>query len=60
MSDNFRKSVLNRLPAMPPPMAPTKAPWAEVDEDELEELEGEDTMGSLGAYVFATISVTAS
>ena len=45
---------------MPPPMAPTKAPWAEVDEDELEELEGEDTMGSLGAYVLATISVTAS
>jgi hypothetical protein len=41
-------------------MAPTKAPWAEVAEDELEELEGEDTMGSLGAYVFATISVTAS
>jgi hypothetical protein len=32
-------------------MAPTKAPWAEHDEDELEELEGEDTMGSLGAYV---------
>jgi protein phosphatase methylesterase 1 len=49
MSDNFRKSILNRLPAIPPPMAPTKAPWAEVDEDELEELEGEDTMGSLGA-----------
>lgn len=32
-------------------MAPTKAPWTEHDEDGLEELEGEDTMGSLGAYV---------
>jgi len=51
MSDTFRQSMLQRLPAMPPPMAPTKAPWAEHDEDELEELEGEDTMGSLGAYV---------
>jgi protein phosphatase methylesterase 1 len=60
MSDNFRKSVLNRLPAMPPPMAPTKAPWAEIDEDELEELEGEDTMGSLGAYVLALLLVIAS
>lgn len=56
MSDNFRKAMLNRLPAMPPPMAPTKAPWAEADEDELEELEGEDTMGSLGAYVSAVVS----
>jgi len=55
MSDNFRKSVLNRLPTMPPPMAPTKAPWAEVDEDQLEELEGEDVMGSLGAYVLVAL-----
>ena len=49
MSDNFRQSILNRLPALPPSMAPTKAPWAEADEDEVEELEGEDTFGSLGA-----------
>ena len=55
MSDNFRKSILNRLPTMPPPMAPTKAPWAEVDEDELEELEGEDVIAGLGAYVLATL-----
>jgi protein phosphatase methylesterase 1 len=38
MSDIFRKSVLNRLPAM----APTKAPWAAEDEDAVEELDGED------------------
>lgn len=51
MTDNFRKAMLNRLPAMPPPMAPTRAPWAErdEDEDEIEELEGEDTFGDLGA-----------
>jgi len=34
---------------MPPSMAPTKAPWAEIDDNEVEELEGEDTFGSLGA-----------
>lgn len=48
MSDIFRKSVLNRLPAMPP----TKAPWAE-DEDTVEELDGEyeeqDGIQELGA-----------
>jgi protein phosphatase methylesterase 1 len=49
MSDNFRKSILNRLPAMPPPMAPTRAPWAETDEDEMEELEEGDHMGDLCA-----------
>jgi hypothetical protein len=51
MTDNFRKAMLNRLPAMPPPMAPTRAPWAERDEDkdDIEELEGEDTFGDLGA-----------
>jgi hypothetical protein len=38
MSDIFRKSVLNRLPAMPP----TKAPWAAGDDDTMEELDGED------------------
>ena len=38
-------------------MAPTKAPWAEHAEDELEELEGEDTMGSLGAYVLPRSSL---
>ena len=37
MSDIFRKSVLNRLPAMPP----TRAPWA-ADDDTMEELDGED------------------
>lgn len=44
MSDIFRKSVMNRLPAMLPP---TRAPWAGddegeeemLDDDELEELE---------------------
>ena len=52
MSDAFRKSVLNRLPRMPP----TRAPWAdepkpgEEDEEELEE-EG-DSLGSLNRYVF--------
>ncbi|WOO76535.1 Protein phosphatase methylesterase 1 [Vanrija pseudolonga] len=30
MSDEFRRSILNRLP----PMAPTKAPWATADDDE--------------------------
>lgn len=48
MGDNFRKSILNRLPPMPPPMAPTKAPWAETTGDEVEELEGEDNIGELG------------
>lgn len=60
MSDNFRRAVLNRLPTMPPPMAPTKAPWAEVDEDELEELEGEDVIGGLGAYVLAVLPINRS
>ena len=41
MSDIFRKSVLNRLPAMPP----TKAPWAGDDEDPVEELDGDDEEG---------------
>lgn len=51
MSDTFRKSLLNRLPPMPP----TRAPWAgssgsdEEDEDEKQEqLEGGDTMSELG------------
>jgi hypothetical protein len=47
-SDLFRKSVLNRLPAMPP----TRAPWAEGDEDEdtLEELaEEEEGMSDISA-----------
>jgi protein phosphatase methylesterase 1 len=36
MSDEFRRSILNRLP----PMAPTRAPWAEpTDNDEEEELD---------------------
>jgi hypothetical protein len=30
-------------------MAPTKAPWAETDEDEMEELEEGDFMSDLGA-----------
>jgi hypothetical protein len=32
-------------------MAPTKAPWADIgdDGDDVEELEGEDTMGELGS-----------
>ena len=35
---------------MPPPMAPTKAPWAQTGEDDVEELEGEgeDQFGELG------------
>ncbi len=46
MSDIFRKSVLNRLPAMPPP---TKAPWV-MDDEELEELEDEqDGLSALPA-----------
>ena len=49
MADNFRRSIMNRLPAMPPPMAPTKAPWAETTGDDVEELEGEDGLGDLGA-----------
>lgn len=52
MSDTFRKSVLNRLPPMPP----TRAPWALApsaggeydDDDEEEQLEGGDTMSELG------------
>ncbi|BEI95125.1 hypothetical protein CcaverHIS631_0100740 [Cutaneotrichosporon cavernicola] len=41
MSDEFRRSILNRLP----PMAPTRAPWAEpIDDDEEEEL---DQVGDL-------------
>jgi protein phosphatase methylesterase 1 len=45
MSDIFRKSLLNRLP----PMAPTAAPWAEDDEDIVEELHEEDeAMDGLG------------
>ncbi|GHJ90360.1 hypothetical protein NliqN6_6762 [Naganishia liquefaciens] len=38
MSDIFRKSVLNRLPVMPP----TRAPWAANDDDAMEELDGDD------------------
>ena len=53
MTENFRKSVLNRLPTMPPPMAPTKAPWAQTAGDDVEELDGEgegqDDIGELGA-----------
>ncbi|KAL1413723.1 Protein phosphatase methylesterase 1 [Vanrija albida] len=40
MSDEFRRSILNRLP----PMAPTKAPWA-TEDDEEEELA--DELGDL-------------
>ena len=49
MTDNFRQSIMNRLPAMPPPMAPTKAPWAQTGKDDIEELEGEgeDAIGEL-------------
>ncbi|GFZ48458.1 Protein phosphatase methylesterase 1 [Saitozyma sp. JCM 24511] len=57
MSDNFRKSILNRLPRLPP----TRAPWADGDGDgdgsgggdggEQEELEGGDTMSQLGAML---------
>lgn len=47
MSDEFRRSILNRLP----PMAPTRAPWAEpqvpADEDEEEELA--DEVGDLSS-----------
>jgi hypothetical protein len=44
MSDEFRKSMLNRLSNMPPP---SKAPWA-MDDEELEELEDEqDALGQL-------------
>ena len=48
MSEAFRKSMLNRLPAMPP----TQAPWAgqnEGTEEGIEELEGGDSMGELTA-----------
>jgi len=45
---------------MPPPMAPAKAPWAEVDEDQLEELESEDVMGGLGGYVLAVSPINHS
>ena len=38
---------------MPPPMAPTKAPWAQTAENDVEELDGEgegqDDIGELGA-----------
>lgn len=45
MSDEFRRSILNRLP----PMAPTKAPWAtDGDDDEEEEEELADSLGELG------------
>jgi protein phosphatase methylesterase 1 len=49
MSDAFRKSVLNRLPRLPP----TRAPWADEPAqdghgDEEEELRGGDTMADLG------------
>jgi hypothetical protein len=54
MSDTFRRSLLNRLPPMPP----TRAPWAlapsaggeydDDDDDEEEQLEGGDTMSELG------------
>jgi hypothetical protein len=39
-------------------MAPTKAPWAEPAEDDLEELEGEDEdgIGELGAVSVHKIS----
>lgn len=49
-SDLFRKSVLNRLPAMPP----TRAPWAEGDEDEdtMEELaEEEEGLSDISALL---------
>jgi protein phosphatase methylesterase 1 len=47
-SELFRKSVLNRLPAMPP----TRAPWIQDDEqgeEEMEELDDEegDNLGTL-------------
>ena len=47
MSEEFRKSMLSRLPAMPP----TRAPWAEpVEGDEEEELdEGLNGLGDLDA-----------
>lgn len=45
-NDLFRQSVLNRLPAMPL----TKAPWAEEDEDSMEELaEAEEELSDLAA-----------
>lgn len=61
MTENFRKAMLNRLPAVPPPMAPTRAPWAETDQDadDIEDLEGEDTFGDFGAS-FVAISRFAS
>lgn len=48
MSDEFRRSIINRLP----PMAPTRAPWADPipgagDDDEEEELA--DEVGDLGS-----------
>jgi protein phosphatase methylesterase 1 len=44
-SELFRKSVLNRLPPMPP----TRAPWVqdeeEQEEEEMEELDDEEEEG---------------
>lgn len=49
MSEEFRKSVLNRVPPLPP----TRAPWAEAneadDEEEEEMEEGLGEMAQLGA-----------
>jgi hypothetical protein len=42
MSDLFRQSMLTRLPQLPP----TRAPWAEEDEDGMEEMQGEEAEGN--------------
>lgn len=54
MSDMFRKSMLNKLPQLPP----TRAPWADepdvedIDEEDEENEQG-DAIGELGP-VYAT------
>ncbi|CAK9784011.1 hypothetical protein CC85DRAFT_268296 [Cutaneotrichosporon oleaginosum] len=55
MSDEFRRSILNRLP----PMAPTRAPWAEkTDDDEEEELDGVGELASAPKKMLEPLSAS--